>query len=348
MMTRLRLSLATAFFLVCAMGLAALEAREGLIKIVVDETSARFTLFRLIDVAKDRYEALFFDLDPRTTSLTLSFEGRQYRLGDSSEFRQSVTRTDTGVSIEFRSAFARVTERLDFARSAGAAIADGIRLSLETENVSQKAAPVGLRLLMDTSLAEKSGIHFRLPGLDKMTNETLFEGSSVPNWVETPGDTANFMIQFTGDGLVAPDRVHFANWKRLNEAPWILDASNARNFTLLPYSVNDSAVAIYWLPKNLAPGASSSQTIAMGAFNDKGYPLAQASDKGTEDLFSKTVLNQSASTDKKTQMESDLLAVRDLLTRIDLVLSSGTQPTADEISAWKKILDLLEERKKGY
>ena len=347
MMFRRRLSLMAAIILVGA-ALSALEAREGLIKIVVDETSARFSLFRLVDVAKDRYEPLFFDLDPRTTSLTLSFDGRQYRLGDSSEFRQAIARTDTGISIEFRSALARVTEHLDFARSAGAAIADGIRLSIETENVSQKEAPLGLRLLVDTFLAEKSGVHFRLPGLEKLTNETLFEASSIPEWVATPGDKISFMIQFSGDGLVAPDRVHFANWKRLNEAPWILDASSARNFTLLPYSVNDSAVAIYWLPKNLAPGAKSSLTIAMGAFNDLGYPLAKAGDKGTDELFSKTVLSQSTSTDKKSLMETDLLAVRDLLTRIDLVLSSGSQPTADEIAAWRKILDLLEERKKGY
>ncbi len=348
MMSRHRLSLAAAILLLGAMTMSALEAREGLVKIVVDESSARFSLYRLVDVAKDRYEALFFDLDPRTTSMTLSFGGRQYRLGDSSEFRQAVARTATGVSIEFRSAFARVTEHLDFARSSGAAIADGIRLSIMMENVSQKEASVGLRFLVDTSLAEKSGIHFRLPGLEKMSNETVFEGASIPDWVETPGDTASFMIQFTGDGIVTPDRVHFANWKRLNEAPWILESSSARNFTLLPYSINDSAVAIYWLPKVLAPGASSSVALAMGAFNDKGYPISQGGDKGTDELFSKTVLTQPANADKKSLMEADLLSVRDLLTRIDLVLSSGSQPTADEIAAWKKILDLLEERKKGY
>jgi len=342
-----RLIGAAAFAIVGVAAASALEAREGLVKIVVDETTARFSLYRLVDVAKDRYEALFFDQDPRTTSLTLSFDGRQYRLGDSAEFRQAISRTSSGVSIEFRSAFAHVTERLDFARSSGASISDGIKISIDVENVSQKDAPVGLRYLVDTFLAEKSGIHFRTPGAERTTNETLYLGDSVPDWVETPGETANFMIQFKGDGLVKPDRVHLANWKRLNEAPWTLDASSARNFTLLPYSINDSAVAIFWLPKILASGAKTSVVFAMGSFNEKGYPAAQANN-GTEELFSKTVLNQPTTTDTKSLMEADLLAVRDLLTRIDLVLSSGSPPTPDEIAAWKKILDLLEERKKGY
>ncbi len=326
---------------------SALEAREGLVKIFVDETDARFVLYRLVDVTKDRYEALFFDQDPRTSSLTLSFDGRQYRLGDSAEFKQAVARTNGGVSIEFRSAFARVTERLDFARSAGASISDGIRLSIDVENVSQKEAPIGLRLIVDTDLAEKSGVEFTTPNSSRTSNETLYEGPAVPAWVATPGEVSSFMLQFVGDGLSSPDRVHLANWKRLNEASWILDASNARNFSLLPYSINDSAIAAYWLPKNLAAGAKETVTVAMGSYNDKGYPIAQAS-KGADELFSKTVLNQSASTDKKTLIESDLLAVRDLLTRIDLVLSSGSAPSPDEIAAWKKILDLLDQRKKGY
>ncbi|HUX37080.1 MAG TPA: hypothetical protein VMV44_04190 [Rectinemataceae bacterium] len=338
---------AIVFALVALATSFALEAREGLVKIVVDETDARFVLYRLVDVTKDRYEALFFDQDPRTSSLTLSFDGRQYRLGDSAEFKQVVARTDSGVSIDFRSAFARVTERLDFARSAGASISDGIKLSIDVENVSQKEAPIGLRLIVDTTLAEKSGIQFATPTASRTSNETLYEGPAVPAWIATPGETSSFMVQFSGDGLSSPDRVHLANWKRLNETSWILDASSARNFSLLPYSINDSAIASYWLPKNIAAGGKESVTIAMGAFNEKGFPAAQAN-KGADELFSKTVLTQSASTDKKSLIESDLLAVRDLLTRIDLVLSSGSAPTSDEIAAWKRILDLLDQRRKGY
>jgi hypothetical protein len=327
---------------------SALDVREGLIKVSIDESSARFSLYRLADIAKDRYEPLFFEQDVRTSYLSLSFDGRQYKLGDSSDFRQTITRSDTGARIEFKSAFAIVTENLDFARSAGASLADGIRFSLMIENVSQKDASMGMRFILDTSLGEKAGVHFKTPTKEKLAEETVFEGSTFEDWVVSPGATSTFMVQLAGDGIDRPDRVHLANWKRLNDAPWILDASGARNFTLLPYSVNDSALAIYWQPRIVGRGSSYKVGIAMGSFNEKGYPIeVKGSDSGANALFSKTVLS-SAGASPADLMSADLVAVRDLLSRIDLVLSSGTAPNPDEISTWKKMLDLLEERKKAY
>jgi hypothetical protein len=344
---RTRVSLGLALLLLSAAASYGLEIREGLVKLVIDETSARVSLYRLVDVAKDRYEALIFDEDNRTTYLTLSFEGRQYKLGDSSDFRQTITRNEKGAVIEFKSAFAKVTETLEFARSAGAAIADGVRLRVTMENVSQKDASVGLRFLVDTYLGEKSGVHFATPSKNKIAFETVMEGSAIEAWAESPGEQSSFMIQLKGEGIDGPDRVHFANWKRLNDAPWLLDASAARNFTQLPYSVNDSAMALYWQPRAVPKGGSMTAGVAMGAFNEKGYPPT-VTDSGADTLFSKTVLSQSAGGDTNSLIASDLLSVRDLLSRIDLVLSSGVAPSADEVASWKKILDLLEERKKGY
>jgi hypothetical protein len=338
-----------ALALLASLSIHALEVKEGLCRIVIDESNARFSLYRLVDVAKDKYEPFFFDQDPRTSHLDLSFEGRQYRLGDSSEFRQAITRIPTGASIEFKSAFARVTQKLEFARSAGGAIPDGIRMTVTVENVSQKDAMVGIRFILDTFLAEKSGVHFRTPTKEKLPGEFVFEGSSFEDWVRTPGDNADFMVVFQGEGYTKPDRVHFANWKRINEATWTLDASTARNFTLLPYSVNDSALSEYWNARSVGKGSSMSVVIGMGAFNPKGYPPSVAgSDSDTSALFSKTVLSQQGTGDTRSLISGDLLSVRDLLSRIDLVLSSGTIPGQDEIAAWKKILDLLEERKKAY
>jgi len=342
-----RLFLAALFSLTLLGGAFALELREGLVKIVVDESIARFSLYRLVDVAKDRYEPLYFDQDVRTSAVTLSFDGRQYKLGDSADFRQTFARIDGGLAITFQSAFAKVTESLLFARSAESSLADGLRVTITVENVSQRDASIGIRWLVDTSLAEKSGIHFRTPGKERLAAETLFEGTSFEDWVSTPGEVANFMVQFVGQGLDRPDRVHFANWKRLNDAPWAIDASSARNFTLLPYSVNDSALAMYWQPRTVIRGGTLSLTTALGSFSEKGYPPATA-DSGTSALFSKTVLADKTGGDVQSLVAADLLSVRDLLSRIDLALSGTAAASPDEIASWKKILDLLEERKKGY
>lgn len=337
-----------AILLLCqTLPMLALEAREGLVRAVVDENSARLSLYRLVDVAKGRYEPFYFDQDPRTSFVTLSFDGRQYRIGDAADFQRSVSRTEKGIQVDFRASFCSVVESIEFVRSAGSALADGVRITYAMENVSQKDASVGLRLLLDTSLAEKSGIHFRTPSKEKIAEETVFEGEGLEPWISTPGEKADLMVMLSGPGVERPDRVHLANWKRLNDAPWILDASSARNFTLLPYSVNDSAMAVYWLPASLARGSIKSVSIILGAFNEGGYPLASSGAEGTEALFAQTVLT-APSADPNAALAADLVAVRDLISRIDLVLSSGSPPSPEELDAWKKILERLETRKKDY
>jgi hypothetical protein len=87
--------------------------------------------------------------------------------------------------------------------------------------------------------------------------------------------------------------------------------------------------------------------VIMGAFNPKGYPLQSVVPDATAVLFASTVLSDPKA-EPAAAMSSDLVAVRDLLSRIDFSLSSGKPPSPEELAAWQKILDRLEERKKGY
>jgi hypothetical protein len=341
-----------ALILATCLALNALEAKEGLVKLVVSESTARISLYRLTDVAKSRYEALIFDQDPRTTFATLSADGKLYKLGDSSELRVSVQRSDTGVRIEFRSASIVVRQNIDFIRSAGSALADGVRVTFALENISEHEVSLGLRYLIDTYLGEKSGTHFFTDKKPRVSSETAILRADADAWVATPigpypqATKSGFMIQLSGDGVDRPDKVLLSNWKRLSDATWGFDANSQRNFTLVPYSINDSAAALFWEPVSVARGGTRSLSFAMGCFNEKGYPAADGK-TSTEQIFAATVLGATAP-DKATSMAADLVAARDLIGRIDRALAEGGNLSSDELAAWKKILDRLEERKKGY
>jgi hypothetical protein len=340
-----RLAACLSLLALCAACLSALEAKEGLVKLVVSEQNARVSLYKLVDVAKNRYESLLFDSDPRTSFLTLSAGGRLYKLGDAADFRTKLTRTDSGVAIEYRSASFVVRESLDFAKSSGAALADGLRVSFEIENLSENESALGLRYVLDTWLGEKSGAHFVTDKKPRVSQETAISGADEDAWIESPGESASFMAQLSGEGITEPDRVILSNWKRLSDAPWSFDVNPQRNFTLVPYSINDSAVALFWEPVPVARGGMRKISFAMGSFNEKGYAAAAAKSQ-TEALFESTVLGQSAP-DAATSMAADLVAVRDLLGQIDRAMADGSV-SADELAAWRRILDRLEERKKGY
>lgn len=341
-----RLSAAAAFLLACIAGLSALEAREGLVKVIVNETTARISLYKLVDVAKGRYEALIFDQDPRTTVLTLSADGRLAKLGDSSEYRINVARTDTGVRIEFRSSSFVIRQLLDFAKSEGSALADGLRVGLEIENISEREASLGLRYLIDTWLGEKSGFHFLTDKRPRVSEETAILPDAEDSWVGSPGEKAAFMVQFSGPGIDRPDKVVLSNWKRLSDATWGFDVNAQRNFTLVPYSINDSAIALYWEPSPVPRGGTMRVSFAMGSLNEKGYPAASAK-TATDSIFASTVLG-AAAPDAATSLAGDLVAVRDLISRIDRAVAEGGTISDDELAAWRKILDKLEVRKKGY
>lgn len=337
--------LAFAAFLAAPFAASALEAKEGLVKIVVNDQNARVSLYRLVDIAKGKYESFLFDQDPRTSFATLSIDGKQAKLGDAADYRFAISRSDTGVRIEFKSSFCAVRESIDFAKSEGSALADGVRVTYELENVSERDASIGLRFLADTYLAEKSGLHFATSKSQKVVSEADITAATGETWISSPGERATFMIQIDGPGVDRPDRVLVANWKRLSDASWDFDANSQRNFTLVPYSVNDSAAALYWQPATVPRGGTRRLSFAMGSFNEKGYPAATARTE-TDAIFESTVLAAEGS-NAATSLAADLVAVRDLIANIDRAIASGNAK-ADEIAAWKKILDRLEERKKGY
>jgi hypothetical protein len=341
-----------ALMLASSLALCALEVKEGLVKIVVNESTARISLYRLTDVAKNRYEALIFDQDPRTSFATLSVDGKLYKLGDSSELRSSVSRTDTGLRLEFRSASVVVRQDLDFVLSDGASLADGVRVTFSLENISEREVSLGIRYLIDTWLGEKSGVHFYTDKRPRIGSETEILRSDADAWIATPSGPypqavkSGFMIQIAGDGVDRPDRALLANWKRLSDATWGFAANSQRNFTVTPYSINDSAVALFWEPVSVARGGTRSVSFVMGALNEKGYPTSVAK-ASNEELFAASVLD-TPPPDKATSMAADLVAVRDLINWIDRATAAGGTITPDDLSTWKKILDRLEERKKGY
>ncbi|MDP3179375.1 MAG: hypothetical protein Q8M76_15810, partial [Spirochaetaceae bacterium] len=246
---------------------AALEAKEGLVRLVVNETSARVSIYRLVDVAKNRYESLLFDQDPRTSFMTLNVDGRTVKLGDSSDYRFSVSRTDQGAIIEFKSAACAVRQTVIFAKSAGSALADGVRVSIDIENLSERDSSIGLRYLLDTWLSEKAGAHFTTDQRARVSEETALTSDAPDTWVTSPGEKASFMVELTYPEHERPARAVLANWKRLSDAPWSFEVNPQRSFTLIPYSINDSAIALYWEPVVLQRGGTRKLGITMGAFN---------------------------------------------------------------------------------
>jgi hypothetical protein len=154
----------------------------------------------------------------------------------------------------------------------------------------------------------------------------------------------------TAAGVTRPDRIILSNWKRLNDNSWAYDVNTTRNFNQLPYSINDSAVALYYNPVTVAKGDSRETNLAMGAYTREGYALSDGDGTGEiEQLFDRTMSQSGIDPqDLELAVQTDLIAVRDLLAKINDQLENGEEISDAEIAVLYQVIEELKMRKLRY
>jgi hypothetical protein len=137
---------------------------------------------------------------------------------------------------------------------------------------------VGLRFLLDTFIGANDGVPFLIPGRNQLCDTHLdVQGRDVPLYIQAcesdklahPGTIAR--LQFVlGSALAPPDRVTLGAWPNAELAHLMRDRRCRQQETLWEVPVydisllHDSAVAMYWNPQPLAPGASREMAFSYG------------------------------------------------------------------------------------
>lgn len=325
--------------LIAASAAGAQELSNGRMRVRIDPRNGSFTVHYMADVVRRQFVALLDDKEARTSFPTLYLDQRAIRLGEAPEFRVSVSTEQGAALISYRSSTAVVRQRLDFTTSPGAATADGIAVSFEIENISDRDMQVGLRYLLDTWLGERDGSHFVLPNAGVLAGETLLAGDFNEGHIVSPGSGAALYLPFSAPAT-RPDRVVAANWKRLSDAAWTIEVNASRGYTLMPYSINDSALALYFEPQALRRGERRSVAVILSAATPGAYATAarpaDASPTGTIAIA------------PNLDIMADLITARKLLEALNAALAAAAPPGADELAAFEALLKRLEERKAGY
>jgi hypothetical protein len=338
---------------ICALLLAAwsagaLDLADGRMKLVLHEGIGRFSLYYLTNPKENTYLPLLPTEDPRTSVLSIVIGNKVYRLGESSDFKESVEKTGRTALFRWISPQLTVTEEFSFLSSQGSALANGLRIDLSIRNNSEQDLAVGIRYLWDTWLGEK-GIHFYTDSIPDIARETALTRTDHARFWVSPlsgdPDQVGLQCMLSAEGVTVPDKVLFANWKRLNDAPWAFEASAVRNFNMMPYSVNDSAVCQFYEPEKIARGMERSITLAMGCYNAAGFTLK--SESGETDLA--TVLQQSISGAKDIQdpmisVRADLATVNRLLAELEKKLAADLSWSEEEIALMEAAVRELKER----
>ncbi|MDR2370874.1 MAG: hypothetical protein LBD71_05295 [Treponema sp.] len=323
------------------------EYVSGRIKLVLHETTGRFSLYYLSDFASEKYEPFFVDEDPRTSFITVMVNNMTYKLGDSAAFRFRAGGTETNPALIFESSFLSVREEFSFIKTKNSTQTNGVAITIKAVNLGPHEASVGFRFLLDTSLGEGGARTPFITGRQSVVSETVIEKAAGEKWWISRNERISLMGSISEGVEKTPELVHFANWKRLNEVPWKINYTSGRNFNYLPYSIGDSAVSYYFDPGVVSRGQERSCSLLLAAEDPAGFTAwrngsggpavvdipdsSNASDpRGAADFSGALPAEASAQADAR---EQDLALLREFIARVDAGLAGTLFVSDDEMDS---------------
>ena len=335
----------------------ALEISQGKIKLVIHEQFERFVPYlRTLSEASgtEEWVPLLVDKDPRTSYITLLVNSNTYRLGSIPGVRGRISEGLEGVMIQWILPDVEVKQTFSFLRSRESSESDALRILLDITNLKDTEISIGVRYTLDTYLGERSNTPFRTPQFPAITRETSFVPDSE-NWLllsEDPERNLGLQVLLRGEGVTSVERVVLANWKRLSDTPWEYSTNPTRTFTLLPYSINDSALALYYPVLPLQPKETRRIVTVLGSKGSGTYSAEGAyPTEGSVKLDLESILKSSPEEgkreDPREQILSELSRVEEFIDRISKRVSDSTPISKEEIEVYRKVLEELTKRAKS-
>ncbi len=348
-----KVSLGLVLFIAVLASVGTLELQTGRIRLVLHENIGRFSLYYLNDVKTNTYIPLLLDQDPRTTVLTVLLNNKTIRMGETAGFTLTTEKTVDGGLFTWKSSSLEVYQNFSFIKSKESAFVDAVKITLTLKNTGDADASVGAKYLLDTYLGEASQNHFSSPSKARYLEETSLKPSLKDFYFFSADPTAStgigLQVMLMGEGITPVSEVVFANWKRLNENPWKYQTNSSRNFNLLPYSINDSAAALYYDEEVLRKGDKREIVTIMGNRSSGFFEASAAASSNISNLLQQASAQKDGRTgDLLGALKSDLLTVEDLIRQINTRLGSAQPLTGDEVLILQRVLDELKQRKSRY
>lgn len=164
----------------------------------------------------------------------------------------------------------RITQTISLARNPFSGRDDVVDAAFSVRNEHATALEIGLRSLLDVQIGRNDGAPYFVPGEGAVTEESVFEGDAVPPyWVAFESST------YDPDGLrgvgilddpsvTRPDRFLIVDWRNIWENDWMYAVRPTEKVTI------DSAVAMLWEPRSVAPNEALAVNTRYGVSARQG------------------------------------------------------------------------------
>ncbi|MCL6588888.1 MAG: cohesin domain-containing protein [Firmicutes bacterium] len=149
-----------------------------------------------------------------------------------------------------------VEQSLGIVRSPSTGVQDNARIKYHFKNQGPAPVKAGLRALLDTMVGDNDAAPFRL-GNQEITAEYSRGGNEVPDFWQAFDSLARPAViaqgTLKGEDVTTPDRIVYTNWGKAADAPWDFPVEPGQVFLRQDEDELDSAVVMFWEPRELGP-----------------------------------------------------------------------------------------------
>mgnify|MGYP000610352431 CR=1 FL=1 len=335
----------------------ALDITSGSIMLSIDERSGIFKLYHIANDQKTK-TSLLYEQDTRTSYVLIASGNRMLKLNDN--FSAKIERTEKGAKITYTSDIAIVVLEITTIEPGG------FLFTYTIFNTTKQETNIGCRILLDSYLGEKSSNHFSSSANSQIQTETIFSSSNLPLWIESSNEKkVGFRLFFSSTKMSQPDTVLLANWKRINDAVWLPEYQQNRNFTLAPYSINDSAISLFWNTQPVKPSESRTAAFIITTNQTSAVTSAEVQTQLTNTMQASIVEQQMSQENQTSQLQSTTIPVLTkeqlyqlikadyqqaltILQMINTLINSNQPVTETDIAKVQALIDELLKRKGQY
>ena len=263
-MKKLIIILISFFFLMNILSASTIEMTNKYIKIITDSASGRFIIKTTggdPELDSDNNALLLYEKYPPFSFTTIQIDKKNFIFGDMLGKFEQVPVIRSGAIVCIWSIYTfQITQKLKFIKGPTTGNVDTVEISYRIWNKDIKAHNIGTRIVFDTFLGKEDGAPFRVPGLGTVTTEKLLQGAEIPEYWYSYDDLVKPTIRAQGTLKIknspVPDKIILAGWHHFNDNLWNFRLKEGRSFKKSFLSPKDSAVGIFWEPKEVSPDDS--------------------------------------------------------------------------------------------
>lgn len=225
--------------------------------------------------------------NPWTSETLIVLDDREYVFSADAVYVDKNGKKATAI-MQLGSTDVSVTQTLHFFTNTRTGMADTVKIEYAVSNHGSVNHTVGVRIMLDTMLANNDHAPFKIAGFGNVTESRVLEGAEITQTyqvydnLDAPTTMAIGTLWLNNERR--PDKVQYCNWAGIKGSGWNHRVTNGSY-------LGDSAVGIYYNPITVTSGNTMNVStyygtgIGLGGSSEGIIPIDDIIEKDAFDLY---------------------------------------------------------------